>query len=113
MELLVIANACTDNTREVVETMMTQFTFPVRVIEEPAVGLNHARNLAVREAAWDTLAFLDDDVGLEPGWLEGILEAFEFPTGGRPVDIVAGAVKLWWRDACSALPGSNRAANIF
>ena len=98
VELLVIANACTDDTRAVVEGMAAGFAFSVRVIEEPAVGLSHARNRGIREAHSEILVFLDDDVGLESGWLEGLLEGFAFPTDGKPVDIVAGKVTLWWRD---------------
>jgi glycosyltransferase involved in cell wall biosynthesis len=98
VELLVIANACIDNTGEIVERMAAGFSYPVRVIDEPAVGLSHARNRGIRESRSEILAFLDDDVGLDPGWLEGLLEGFAFPTQGKPVEIVAGAVTLWWRD---------------
>ena len=44
----------------------------VRYVEEPCPGLDFARNRAVREATGEVLAFVDDDVVPDGGWLEGV-----------------------------------------
>jgi len=52
-------------------------TFPdVRYVCEKRLGLNFARNRALKEAEGYLLAFLDDDVTVDPLWLEGLMEAW-------------------------------------
>lgn len=74
-EVLVVDNApATTRTREVVAAVPG-----VRYIVEPARGLNHARNRAMREATADVVAFTDDDAMPEPEWLDGLLANFGDP----------------------------------
>ena len=72
LEILVVDNAPSDeSTREAVEA------FPdVRYLREPKAGLDFARNAALAAATGDLLAFLDDDVVVDPGWLGGLLRAW-------------------------------------
>ena len=72
-EVLVIDNASADaRARQVAES------FPgFRCVREPRRGLNWARNRALLEARGSIVAFTDDDVLVHPGWVEGILRAFE------------------------------------
>lgn len=74
VEVLVIANAPGDGrTRELVER-----EFPsVHYVEEPAPGLDFARNRALSAALGDVVAFLDDDAVAEPGWTQAMLEPFQ------------------------------------
>lgn len=55
-------------------------------------GMPAARNLGIREARGEVVAFLDDDCEASPGWLEGLAAAYRDPTvagaGGRVVDPV-------------------------
>lgn len=71
-EILVVDNASVDKaTRDVVHS------FPgVRYTYEPKAGLNFARNAALHTAAGDLIAYLDDDVVVDPGWLTGLQEAW-------------------------------------
>ena len=93
VELIVVANACTDCTVAVVEKHATQFPFPIRCVQEPVPGLGVARNRCVREAAGDIVAFLDDDVQLDHEWLVAICEGFrDYPEHG----VMSGRVTLWW-----------------
>lgn len=47
----------------------------VRYVLEPAPGLDVARNRALAECDTELLAFVDDDVVLDPGWLDGLASA--------------------------------------
>ena len=67
-ELLVVDNNSSDGTRQVIEAFGEGH--PVRVLAERRQGLSHARNRALRACRGDLIAFTDDDVTLDPGWLE-------------------------------------------
>ncbi|MEZ0167941.1 glycosyltransferase [Microvirga sp. TS319] len=73
-ELLVIDNASNDATSEVVSSFSGRL--PVRCIPEPAPGLSHARNRAVREAVGEYIVFTDDDVLVDKDWLASYCRAF-------------------------------------
>jgi GT2 family glycosyltransferase len=72
-EVLVIDNCpSTEATRRIVEE------FPsVRYVREKRVGLDVARNRALREAQHELIAFIDDDAVPEPGWLRALVRNFE------------------------------------
>jgi glycosyltransferase involved in cell wall biosynthesis len=46
----------------------------VRYVREPRPGLDFARNRALAEARSEWIAYLDDDVVVDRGWLEGLEE---------------------------------------
>ena len=92
LEVVIVANACTDQTVADVARVSQTMPFPVRCVEEPAVGANPARNRAIAEARGEIFAFLDDDVWVEKAWLTGLLEVFD----SQPADLIAGTVNLWW-----------------
>lgn len=72
LEVLVVDNAPSDEaTRDAVAARPH-----VRYVLEPTAGLDFARNAALRAATGDLLAFLDDDVVVDPGWLEGLFAAW-------------------------------------
>jgi glucosyl-dolichyl phosphate glucuronosyltransferase len=90
-ELLVVDNGSRDDTDRVVAGFRDRL--PVRRLVEPRQGLSHARNLAVREAAGDFLVWTDDDVRVEPGWLEAYGRAFRrWPDA----DLFGGPVEPWF-----------------
>ena len=93
VELLVIANACTDQTVQMCQAAISNMPFLMRCVVEPRAGASQARNRALAEARGDILAFLDDDVWVERGWLVGLLEVFN----QYPGDVVGGKVTLWWQ----------------
>ena len=49
----------------------------VLYVEEPRAGLAKARNAGLALAGGDVIAFTDDDVVVDPGWLRRCEEAFE------------------------------------
>ena len=72
LEILVIDNAPSDQrTRELVTANPR-----CRYVCEPKAGLDFARNRALHEAKGELLAFIDDDVVLDAGWLSGLMEAW-------------------------------------
>ncbi|MEM1084789.1 MAG: glycosyltransferase [Verrucomicrobiota bacterium] len=74
LEILLVDNAPSDeSTRDVVVK-----GFPgVRYIREDTPGLDHARNRGIREARGDILAYTDDDVEVDKGWIAAVRSAFQ------------------------------------
>ncbi len=71
LEILVVDNAPADaRTRDAVARVQD-----VRYTCEPVAGLDVARNRGLREATGDFVAYFDDDVVVDPGWLLGFAEA--------------------------------------
>ncbi len=93
VELLIIANACTDQSVAVCQAAEKNMPFDLRCVAEPQAGASHARNRALAEARGEILAFLDDDVWVEQQWLMGLMEVFDT----KAADVVAGKVTLWWQ----------------
>ena len=79
LELIIVDNASTDNTEQIVQQLISTKTAPlnVRLVKELEVGLSIARNRAVHEAKYECVAFLDDDMIVAPSWIEGFVEAIE------------------------------------
>jgi len=74
LDLLVVDNAPdTEATARLVATYSSR----VRYFCEPRPGLDWARNHAAREARGDIVAYTDDDVSVDPGWVKAIADAFE------------------------------------
>ena len=92
VELLIIANTCSDQTGKICEAAALNMSMPLRCVIEPMPGASHARNRGLAEANGDILVFLDDDVAVAPDWMAGLLDVFE----QYPADVVAGKVTLWW-----------------
>lgn len=86
-EVLVVDNNSTDETRHVVEGFCRQHADRFRYLFEPTPGKSHALNAGIREARGDVLAFMDDDVEVEPLWLGYLTAALQngqcAGTGGR------------------------------
>ena len=75
-EVVVVDNASTDNTRQVVLEEFARMR-NLRYVYEPVQGANRSRNTGRREACAGYLAYMDDDVIVSPRWLEVTLEVFE------------------------------------
>jgi len=86
-EVLVVDNNSTDRTREVVEEYCRQHAPVFRYMFESRQGKSFALNAGIRASRGDVLAFLDDDVVVEPAWIEKLtapLSGSEWAgTGGR------------------------------
>jgi len=74
-EIIVVDNASTDNTQEVVGEFSDRPN--LRYCYEPIVGVSRARNTGWRNAQGAYIAFLDDDAVAYPDWLAKFLDTFE------------------------------------
>ena len=71
-EVLVVDNNSSDRTREVVQEYCGRFPGRFRYLFEPRQGKSHALNAGIREARGEIIAFIDDDVVVEPTWLSNL-----------------------------------------
>ena len=86
-EVLVVDNNSTDQTRALVEDFCQRYPGRFRYIFEPRQGKSNALNTGLREARGDVLAFMDDDVMVDPTWLRNLTSPLRKSTyagaGGR------------------------------
>jgi glucosyl-dolichyl phosphate glucuronosyltransferase len=71
-EVLVADNNSNDQTRAVVEDFCHRYPGRFRYLFEREQGKSYALNAAIREARGAILAFMDDDVIVEPDWLQNL-----------------------------------------
>ena len=71
-EVLVVDNNSGDQTRQVVENFSTRSPDRFRYLFEPKPGKSHALNSGIRESSGENLVFMDDDVTVEPTWLQNL-----------------------------------------
>jgi GT2 family glycosyltransferase len=73
LDLLVVDNAPSSETTE----QLVRTTYPdVRYVREPRPGLDWARNRAIVEARGEIIAYTDDDVVVDPGWITALVRVF-------------------------------------
>lgn len=71
MEIIVVNNASTDRTREIIES------FPeVKLVDEPAKGLVKARCAGYMASKGELVANIDADTRITQGWFDKVLEEF-------------------------------------
>ena len=76
-EIIVVDNASTDATRQVVKNLQSNVDGRVlRYVSEDRLGLHNARHADARAANGEILVFTDDDATFDPGWLQGYATAF-------------------------------------
>jgi len=76
-EVLVVDNA--PSTRETLAVLRERSGVDARVryVREGRPGLSCARNRGLGEALGELVAFTDDDVVVDPGWLDGVVRGFD------------------------------------
>jgi glycosyltransferase involved in cell wall biosynthesis len=68
-EVLIVDNNSKDETREVAESFCSEDPIHFRYVFEAQQGKSFALNRGIQEASGDILAFIDDDITVEPAWL--------------------------------------------
>ena len=71
-EVLVVDNNSQDKTRETVDAFRGRFPGQFRYLCEKQQGKSHALNSGIHEAKGEILVFTDDDVIVDPTWLENL-----------------------------------------
>jgi glucosyl-dolichyl phosphate glucuronosyltransferase len=86
-EVLVVDNNSKDDTRGVANEFCARYPGRVRYLFEARQGLSNARNSGIREARGQIIAFTDDDVTVDPTWLQNLTAHLQDGTcagaGGR------------------------------
>ncbi len=92
VEFVIVDNNSTDRTKEVVLEFSNRL--PVRYLFEPKAGQNCARNRALAEAKLGKIvAFTDDDVVPNKGWLKAIMSVCE---RWSEYDVFGGRIYIIW-----------------
>lgn len=71
IEIIVVDGNSTDGTKEILKN------YPVKILEEPGLGLNYARNFGFKKSTGEIIAFTDGDCIVPKEWIRNILKNFE------------------------------------
>lgn len=88
-EVIVVDNASTDATGEIAREFAAEAE-NVRVVENPVRGIAPSRNVGLREARYDYVAYTDADCIVEPRWLEKLIEGMERHSAADPAVAAVG-----------------------
>jgi GT2 family glycosyltransferase len=94
-EIVVVDDASTDETEQVIQKIASHSAVPVRYVREGGKGYSHALNRGLLESQGEWLAFFDDDQSTGPGWLREL-------TGvalKNVADLVGGPIALEFEDS--------------
>lgn len=99
-ELLIVDNGSGDDVGKVIDRYKTQL--PLRLEKQPEPGLSRARNCGVTSARGEHIIWTDDDVVLDPHWLQAFSDAFRLRPeaavfGGKIVPIVEPPCTVWFQ----------------
>jgi GT2 family glycosyltransferase len=101
VDVLVVANACTDRTHALLDlyacaasdSATRGIRLPLRWVAEPRMGKSHALNCAIPLLTSERVAFVDDDHRVDGGYIEGVCRAAEtYPEA----DILCGRILPDW-----------------
>ena len=95
-EVLVVDNASTDSTRQVVDARLPHPR--LRYLYEPSLGLSTARNTGAIAARSALISYLDDDAEASRGWLKALYQAYQ---ANDKLAIAGGKVTLIWPEGMS------------
>ena len=91
-EVVIVDNNSTDDTRAVVDAAQPSFPVPLTYLFEGVQGKPAALNTGIARSTGEILAMTDDDVRVEPDWLDRLGAGFE----RFGCDYVGGKVLPLW-----------------
>ncbi|HSL21374.1 MAG TPA: glycosyltransferase [Vicinamibacterales bacterium] len=98
-EVIVVDNNSSDDTRAVVERAAAAFPVPLRYLFEREQGRSPALNAGIRAARGNIIVTTDDDVRVEPDWLDRAADGLRTLgcdyVGGRVLPIWGGERPRW------------------
>lgn len=89
--LLVVANACTDDTCAIVKRYAQRL--PILLLEEPERGKNRALNTGLEHVEGDLVVLTDDDTVPQPDWLVEMRRGVDLY---QDFDIFGGRINALW-----------------
>jgi glycosyltransferase involved in cell wall biosynthesis len=96
-EIIVIDNASTDDTQQVISEAAVACRNPLRGVFEPEKGIVSARNRGIRESRGRWIAFFDDDQLADRYWLAELYRG----ASQRRCRVVGGSVHLSFPEGCT------------
>ena len=102
-EVIIVDDGSTDNSKTIIDNYACDYPNILAVHIENA-GVSNARNVGLKTATGEYIAFLDADDYMDKTWLETLLSGFD-----ESVDIVAGGYSAEYPDGSTAkrLPKST------
>jgi len=88
LEFVIVDNDAMASARDIVDSFVPRFTWPLRYCVEPRPGVSQARNRCLNEANGAWIAFVDDDEWVESDWLAHLLSCAQADNA----DVVIGPV---------------------
>ncbi len=105
-ELVVVDNASTDHTRDILKNYKLASIQPeIILLSEPNQGLDYARNTGWRHARGAYVAFIDDDCMATKDWLQSLWNCFEhvhpspWSVGGPIMPVYDAPKPIWFKDS--------------
>ena len=100
-ETIVVDNCSTDGTAAVAHRAWDgEVAVPLRVVQEPKLGLGHARCRGMAEARSEIVCFIDDDNWVRSDWIGRVQRVFdahpEVAACGGPIEEVCERVPPDW-----------------
>ena len=105
IEIVVVDNSDSGSARAVIDALNLSARPRIRYLQAHPANISVARNAAIAASAGTWIAFLDDDLAVEPGWLDAIRRAvarYEF-------DAMFGAVSAAFADPESTCQAAEQA----
>ena len=98
-EVIVVDNNSSDNTREVVTDAAKEFPTDLRYVFEGEQGRSAALNAGIRASRGEVILTTDDDVRIEPDWMDAAARALDRLecdyVGGKVLPIWGGERPRW------------------
>ncbi|NOQ13056.1 MAG: glycosyltransferase [Methyloprofundus sp.] len=89
-EVLIVDNNSSDDTKKTVARLAEQSPLEIRYAFEPQQGLNHARNLGMKESKGTYFTYVDDDITVSKSWLFSMHHALTI----NDADAMGGRIHL-------------------
>jgi glucosyl-dolichyl phosphate glucuronosyltransferase len=94
-EIVVVDDASTAETEQVIQKIASRSAAPVRYVREEGKGYSHALNRGLLESQGEWVAFFDDDQSTGPGWLRELMGV----AVTKAADLVGGPIALEFEDS--------------
>ena len=96
-DVLVVDNNSSDDTAVVVRDRQQGFPVPLHYLHEPRQGKSYALNTGLAAGRSTFVVFTDDDVVVEPGWLQAAIAPM---VADSRIDYTGGPVYPIWEAPC-------------